>query len=197
MNQSRPLIVILFLMICGLNGLAQTNVVSVDMFGFLRGRKGISYERSFAKKFSARLSYENQRYSYGERNGQTVYEVSGQGVIPELRFYPFNGKKPAPLGFYLGTSFRYIGVTETYTPADIELSGTTFNYTIISGYKFNHDRLVFDLLAGYGSGQVSGLDEQKRSQIDPFFSEDTINDLKGNFRLEISFGLYFPKLSAD
>ncbi len=197
MNRPRQLILLLFLLICGLSGMAQTNVVSVDMFGLLHGRKGISYERSFKTKFSTRLSYENQRYSYGETNGQTVYQVRGEGVIPELRFYPFFNKKPAPLGFYFGPSLRYIRVTESYTPTNIKLSGTVFNYTIISGYKFNLDRLVFDLLAGYGSGQVSGLDGKRRSKIDPFYSDDTIDDLKGNFRFEISMGFYFPKLSSE
>ena len=197
MKQFGQLSLFLFLFFCGLHSSAQTNVVSVDIFGLLRDRKGISYERSFRNKFSARLSYENQRYSYGERNGQTVYEVRGKGVIPEFRFYPFNSKKPAPLGFYFGSSFRYICVTETYSPANVELTGNVFNYTIISGYKFNFDRVVIDLLAGYGSGQVRGFDDPKRSQIDPFYSDNTIDNLKGNFRLEISFGFYLPKLSTD
>lgn len=197
MKQLRRLSLSLLLFFCGFYSPAQTNVVSVDIFGLLlQDRKSISYERSFRSKFSVRLSYENQKYIKGAENGQTVYEVRGKGVIAEFRFYPSYSKKSAPLGFYLGSSFRNIGVTETYSPASMEFTGNVFNYTIISGYKFNFDRAIIEVLAGYGSGQVRGLDDPRRSQIAPF-TDNTIDQLKANFRFEISLGFYFPKLSTD
>jgi hypothetical protein len=188
---------LLFFSLIAFPSVGQTNVISADIFGLRRERKNISFERSFKDKFSIRLAYENQRYSNGETNGQTVYEVNGIGFIPEFRYYPFNAKKPAPLGFFAGSSFRYIKATEKFIPLNIKSEGTVLNYTFISGYKFNLSRFTSEILAGYGSGIVNGLDDASRSQIDPFFSDNTVSELKGNLRIEISLGFYFPKLKGE
>jgi len=173
---------------------AQTNVIKIDMFGMLAmNRKNISIERTFKNKFSARLSYEHQEYATGERNDQQVYELTGKGVIPEFRYYPFTKNKPAPFGFYIGSSFRYISVNEQYYPTEVDLSGNVFNYTFISGYSTHAERIVFDFLVGYGSGKVSGLDEDKRNEIDDFFADDKLDMLKANLRIEVSIGFYFPE----
>jgi len=192
-NRFRP-IVTLFLLFLTTSTFAQINVLKTDLFGFLRGRKNFTYERSFFDKFSGAITYDNQVFSTGEQNGQNIYELVGKGFLLEARYYPLNNRKLAPFGFFIGTSYRNMNVVESYTPNNIRVEGKVHNYTLISGYKFTFERVAFEVLGGYGVGDSSDFDKEERQNIDPFFADDKIAILESGIRIEVSFGIYFPKL---
>lgn len=171
---------------------AQYNAFKLDAFGALRSRLGISYERSVGRHFSALLTFERARYATGQTNQQEVYKLSGYGFIPEVRYYPFTGNKPAPLGLFVGGAFRYAPLKEAYVPAGVQVTGRVMNAGLNAGYKFNHQQALIEVLAGYGAGQLGGFDPGKRQQIDPFFAETPLAGMKDFFRFEISVGLVFP-----
>jgi hypothetical protein len=176
---------------------AQYTAFKLDGFGALQGRLGLSAERSFGRHFSALLTFESARYATGERNQQEVYKLSGYGFIPEVRYYPFTGNKPAPLGWFVGGAFRYASLKEAYAPAGVQLTGRVINAGLNAGYKFNHQQALIEVLTGYGAGQLSGLDPVRRQQIDPFFAGSTLAGMKDFFRFEISVGLVFPQVQPN
>lgn len=180
----------LFLLLVVSSGFAQTTVVKTDVYGLfsVTSRKSIAVERSLGKKFSISLAAEHQNFANGDANGQEVYLTTVTGLIPEVRFYPIQKRFDAPFGMFVGTAFRIGRFNESYNPAGVEVKGNILNYGLIGGYKYSFDRLSFEVLTGYGLGSTSGFNASERDQIDPFFSDDTLELMKSNFRFEISVG---------
>ncbi len=176
---------------------SQYNVLKVDALGYIRDRVYLGYERTFFKKASVGLAYENNTYTQDELSGGGEYMMRTQGVIPEFRYYPFHKRRAAPLGFFAGAAFRYAKVSETYTPNNTELKGDLINYGLISGYKFRYRSFITEFLLGYGSGTLNDefLAADRRAFRD-YSDQDSIDELLRNLRMEISLGFVFPKINT-
>ena len=175
---------------------SQYNVVKVDALGLVRDRLYVGFERSFLKQFSVGVAYEKNVYG-AESVSAGEYELSSQGFIPEVRYYPFHKRRTAPLGFFVGPAFRYAKLTEEYTPGKTEIDGSVFNYGLVSGYKFRYKFLVGEALLGYGSGKIS--DEfmtASRAGFSSVSDPENFDDIKRNIRLEIAVGVIFPKVKT-
>ena len=183
----------LLVLITTTSGLAQYNVVKVDALGYIRNRVFIGYERTFFKKASVGIAYENNEY---DAEGSD-YELRTKGFIPELRYYPFHKRRTAPLGFFVGTAFRFSTVTETYEPSSREIKGKVINYGLISGYKFRYKMLMSELLLGYGGGTIEeSFLKADRASFQSLSDPENFDEIKSNLRMALTVGIIFPKIKT-
>jgi hypothetical protein len=176
-----------------------------------------SVEVSLSKRFSAQVTFEkgdyNKTFTQLDNDPRVlVYHTYGWGIMPEVRYYPFVGIKPAPLGFFVGLHYRYRSLTEKYTGEDyffskpyggysktyanITTTGKASNFGIDFGYKYNINVVTLELLAGFGAATGQWQTPNEREHINP----DVKNDLSGlpnSFRLEVSLGFVLPKVKLD
>lgn len=133
---------------------AQYNVVKVDGLSLLFPNPRVfrpSYERSVGRHFSFLATFETGRYDLGEAsagggmNMITVYEVTGWGIMPEVRYYPFTGgRKVAPVGFFIGLHYRYKFLKEDYNEYGIHVTsrGHSHDLGVNAGYKLRAGRFI-------------------------------------------------------
>ena len=112
-------LLIISLLITQLDITAQKNVIKTDLFGDLftsliakMPMPKISYERALNKFISAQVSFEYGIYEKGDSHTDLGYleskdENKGYGIMPEIKFYPFNVNKSAPMGFFISVHYRY------------------------------------------------------------------------------------------
>lgn len=179
---------------------AQNNVIKTDLLRPLRGQYFLGYERRLTSLISVSLGVESGRYASASINGFTDYKLSGFGIIPEVRCYPFNKRRGAPLGFFTGIALRYASFNEVYYPVPFSTSarhtneGNVFNYGVDAGYKFRVRRVAIEILGGLGGGVLSGFDELKSSRI-PY--SHLHEDEKHFYRVELSVGYLFPAFRSS
>lgn len=173
---------------------SQYNVVRADVFGLLSNLPvvRIAYERSLTKAFSVGLGFEAGKYastSTGSLGGPMIetYKVTGWGLVPEIRFYPFNSYKPAPAGFFIGSHYRFRSLKES---SDIlqgkEIPrGTAYNFGVNAGYKIRISQFIMDIVLGYGP---SGGKWRNGS------GEYTFDHFEDRMKIEFSLGFVFPKM---
>lgn len=172
---------------------SQYNVVKVDALGYIRDRLFIGYERTFFKKTSIGIAYENNKYD----SEGSEYVLKTRGFIPELRYYPYHKRRTAPLGFFVGTAFRFSTVSEAYAPKDVEIRGNVFNYGLITGYKVRYKMLISELLLGYGGGMIEdSFLAANRSSFQNISDPENFDEIKSNLRLALSVGIVFPRITS-
>ena len=224
------IVIILISIVCCLsNVFSQTNVFKVDFsyIGFAMidevtqpdnfissSNKALvfrpSFERSFGKNFSALITFEYGKYESGEirhintstnvSQVEEVYTVKGWGIMPEIRYYITSKRRAAPVGFFIGSHYRYRQVTEKFSNSK-EINDTTIsNDGRISdvgfnlGYKFLFSgRIGLDFLVGYGYSSGKWVTETNRDKIDSFFAKQ-MDGFENRFRLELSLAYFFPKI---
>jgi hypothetical protein len=132
----------------------------------------IMYERALMSKMSVCVTMETGLYFYSSHTIINVnrtskleeMQQSGYSIMPELRFYPFTTKFPAPRGFFLGAFARYYVITESYVSKteSIENHGSALGGGINLGYKFSMNQAFFEPLIGYGFGSAQGIGKDVR-----------------------------------
>jgi hypothetical protein len=180
--------------------IAQSNIIKTDLIRPLRGQYFLGYERKLTSLISVSFGMEAGDYASTSINGFTDYKLSGFGIIPEVRCYPLNKRRGAPLGFFTGIAFRYAFFNETYYPypfsgpARSTNEGNVFNYGIDAGYKFRIGRVGIEVLGGLGGGVFSGFDEFKSSSMPYSYLHE---DEKHFYRVELSVGYLFPSFKSS
>lgn len=174
------------------NADAQTHVIKSDLVRPVTGLFSLAYERRLNDLFSIQLAADAGRYQEGSKFFDKDYQLRGFSFIPEVRMYPFQGSRKAPLGVFVGAAFRYAFMKEDlYDPfASVSLknSGHIYNYGLELGYKYQIQKLVLEVLGGFGSGRT------RKFQPLPY-QLWTYHDLRNEetefYRLELSFGFIF------
>lgn len=128
------------------------------------------------------------------------YRITGWGVIPEIRYYPFN-KKPLPQGFLVGL---YCGLTflkekyrgdpgrQGYTQS-VQTKGFMLNPGISVGYKFFLGKHFFlEPLVGFALTHISWNTPNDRNRIPESYKN--INHLPGFYRAELNLGIVISEL---
>jgi hypothetical protein len=197
---------------------SQYLTTKIDLFGLLSPKLRVirpSVEFAFSKHFSAGIVYENGKYNYGTFESthvpeREVYNITGWGIMPELRYYPFTRKRSAPFGFFIGTHFRYRQLVEKYTGIDVlanpgssvqyiytnfNTKATAYNYGVHFGYKANIHIFSFETLLGFGGAKGQWETPNDRDHLDETFRTD-LSDFGQSLRLEISLGITLPKVKA-
>lgn len=193
---------VLLLLYCGFCSIsaAQNNVIKTDLIRPLRSQYSLAYERKLGSFLSVQLGVEAGDYATTSLNGFTDYTLSGFGVIPEVRWYPFNKRRGAPLGFFTGIAFRYASFKEEYYADPFSGAfkdtneGNVFNYGIDAGYKFRARRIAIEILGGLSGGTLSNFDEVKSARI-PY--SHLHEDEKHFYRIELSVGYLFPSFKSS
>jgi hypothetical protein len=185
---------------------SQKNVLKLDLFGtFVTSittkmpMPRLSYERTFKDKFSWQLAMECGKYDRiesGSMSYQTaeVYNVTGWGIMPEFRYYPFTQNKTAPMGWFVSTHYRYFSLLEHYFegPFNIKTKGNVNNFGLNIGFKHGNNIVVGEYLLGLGLSSGKWNDSNDRAQIP---STIDVEDLRNfaTFRFEINLGIRFPQ----
>jgi hypothetical protein len=186
-------------------------VAKIDLIGIAQQEVRmlrLSIESTVSPHFTAALYYENGKYQAGfissspNVNDKEIYTLSGWGIAPEARYYPFIKGKPAPAGFFTGLYFRYRSLNEVYdgepngsngsnTKIQTNTDAKAYNDGVILGYKFTWDVLVFEILGGYGPAWGTWETPNDRAQI-PTFHRADLGSSDNKYRAEVNFGLIFP-----
>ncbi len=173
----------------------------------------LSIESTISPHFTAVLYYENGKYQAGYTSNNTnlydkeIYTLSGWGIVPEARYYPFIKGKPAPAGFFTGLYFRYRSLNEVYNGEPNGSNGSNkkvhtdtdakaYNDGVLIGYKLLVDVLVLEILAGYGSAWGTWETPNDRTLI-PTFNRADLGSSDNAYRVEINFGLIFPPMKKS
>jgi len=158
----------------------------------------ISYERAITQRLTFVMGIEKGKYFTGFSDGLWTYRednnVKGWGIMPELRFYPFATYKQAPLGFFMGTHYRFRWLTERYFPNSNHFmaEAKAYNYGLNIGYKLNVDYLTFDFLVGIGkSGGTWKTVYEEYYEPGDFEGKD-LSGLKNYSRIEVTIGFLIP-----
>jgi len=168
-----------------------------------------SLEVNVLKNITAGLYFEKAKYANGTEStgfggsGKEIYKLTGWGIMPEVRFYPFTKKRTAPYGFFGGLYIRYRKLTERFDGVPdnsgfgnhkihIETSATAFNNGIAIGYKFIYDVLLAEATVGYGAAWGTWENPDERKEIPKFYKTE-LSGFENALRFEISVGLVFPK----
>ncbi len=167
---------------------AQHNVIGIGTNAFSLVPR-VTFERSFFNTASAIIGIEGGKYSSSSAGTTSSMEeyrnIKGFGLMPEIRYYPLSGNRPAPLGLFIGTHFRYRWLKETYIHDSFDevARAKVYDYGFNFGYKFNSDMLSIDFLVGIG----------KPSGTDNFLGSDEL-DFTNSVRLELNIGFIFPEI---
>ena len=171
---------------------AQTHVLKSDLVRPIRGLFSIGYERRLNDLFSVQLGVDGGRYQEGSKFFDKDYKLKGFSFIPEFRVYPFQGSRKAPLGVFIGGAFRYAFMKEEmYDPfASVSRtnSGHIYNYGLELGYKYQIQKLVLEVLGGFGGGRVRNF-QPLPYQL--WVYQEIRNEETEFYRLELSFGFIF------
>lgn len=173
---------------------SQYSVGKLDAFGLVTNLPilRLAYERSFTKTVSLGIGFETGKYassSTGSITGPMVerYKVTGWGLVPEVRIYPFNAYKPAPIGFFIGSHFRYRSLKEV---GDLpggakEAKAYAFNFGFNTGYKIRISQFIMDIVLGYGPSGGAWRGNKGSYSFKHF--EDKM-------KIEFSVGFVFPEI---
>jgi len=178
---------------------AQYNVLKADLLGPLRGKYGVAFERSFSPKWSARILAEFGTYGRSSFTPDDEYKISGNGIIPELRFFPVSPRKGAPAGLFIAAAFRSLRFRETYWDETqgvffpIVSKGQMTNVGIDVGYQFTYRHFCAEILMGAGTGTMKKNDDIAASSM-PYLSGNVLNDERKFYRAEILIGYMFPAM---
>jgi hypothetical protein len=171
---------------------AQTHVIKSDLVRPIRGLFSIAYERKLNDLLSVQLCVDGGRYQEGSIFFDKDYQLRGFSFIPEVRMYPFQGSRKAPLGVFIGGAFRYAFMKEEmYDPfASVSRtnSGHIYNYGLELGYKYQIQKLVLEVLGGFGSGRIRNF-QPLPYQL--WVYQEVRNEEIEFYRLELSFGFIF------
>jgi hypothetical protein len=168
----------------------QYNVVKLDAVGFINPElvmlRGV-YERSLTKTISVGLGLERGKLLIGYDSRYGERSVSAFGITPEVRVYPFNYYKPAPLGFFIGSHLRYRRITEdNYNSFGHYIAkANSFQVGVHTGYKVRMSQFVAEFLFGRAFGGGNWTSETK--------GDYSFDDFMEQYRIEISLGFIFPK----
>jgi hypothetical protein len=161
-------------------------------------------ERSVGRHFSLGLQFDWSGWhrsvitNFGSPNAYESYRISSMGISPEARYYPFTGRKPAPLGFFVAGAVRLSRYKETFRPepnTQGTINGNVFNAGVSTGYTFSiRQRVLFELLAGYGVGTRFGYDKAEHARLDRYQYSEEEARLDNFLRLQFSVGYVFPRV---
>lgn len=179
----------------------QYSILKLNVAGLASNKLSIAYEQTLFKKISAQVTYQSGIFG---RQGQTFsggeYKVTGHGIVPEIRFYPFKGEKGLPAGsFFVGMDFRYLRFNEQYigqnqNPIAYVNLGTLYNYGVEAGYKHSYKRLWVELLIGYGNGKVTNDYNSNSNLIPANYTQNFFLKNENRFmRWELSVGFIISK----
>ncbi|MBS1506105.1 MAG: DUF3575 domain-containing protein [Bacteroidetes bacterium] len=179
----------------------QYSILKLNVAGLASNKLSIAYERTIFKKVSAQVTYQSGVFG---RQGQTFsggeYKVTGHGIIPEVRFYPFKGEKGMPAGsLFVGIDFRYLRFNEQYiyqnqNPVAFVNLGTLYNYGVEAGYKHSYKRLWVEMLVGYGFGKVTNDYSSNSNLIPTNYTQNFFLKNENRFmRWELSVGFIISK----
>ena len=171
---------------------AQNHVIKSDLIRPVSGLFSLAYERRVNDLFSVQLGADIGRYQEGSKFFDKDYQLRGFSFIPEIRMYPFQASRKAPLGVFVGAAFRYAFMKEDmYDPfASVSLknSGHIYNYGLELGYKYQIQKLVLEVLGGFGGGQTRNF-QPLPQQL--WVYHELRNEETEFYRLELSFGFIF------
>lgn len=171
---------------------AQYNVIGVDLAGSLRGKYSLTIERSFSDKITGRILIESGVYKKMSPTPNDKYRMTGFGVIPEVRYYLFSGKRIAPKGLFAGAAVRYARFEESYN--QISQNGNIINAGLDLGYKFIYKHFSVEALFGANVGRISTGDKFAEASV-PMFYAAVKDDEKKFLRGEILIGYVFPVIA--
>jgi hypothetical protein len=174
----------------------QYSILKFNVAALASNKLSIAYERTISKKVSAQVMYQSGVFGH---QGQTFtggeYKVTGHGIVPEIRYYPFRGDKGLPAGsLFFGMDFRYLRFNEQYRDqnqnaiAYVNL-GTLYNYGVEAGYKHSYKRLWVEMLFGYGFGTVTNDYKYNSTLIPNNYTQNFFLRNENKFlRFEFSIG---------
>ena len=172
---------------------AQKNIIKVDLYGttimaFSRlWQPRVSYERVLSKDFSIQLTIEKGKYTYID-GATKIYDITGYGIMPEVKFYPFIQKKQAPLGLFFSLDYRYFYFEEHHykKPYEFTNHGNAHNLGFNVGFKHGSG-FSLEYVAGLGMlfGNWNYLAQKEFVPADELHSLDPQLTL----RLEVNVGI--------
>lgn len=187
--------------------------INLDFASAFGGVFNIGYERAFSKSHSFGLRAQIGNYIVGTAgsasNQEWTYLVGGYGLVPEFKYYPFNRRVQAPIGFFIGMHSRFRMITEKYREVMNNGGNIFVSDTIISNSAFVGDvginggfsipflpNISSDFLIGYGYTFGGFNNAVDRDKIDSFYRYD-IDDWVYRVRIEISISVVFPQIRIN
>lgn len=162
------------LLLISTQGIAQhTGALKAHVFQSVQGLYTVAYEQAISERWSVDFSVHTGHYIDSRPTRPEHHEVTGTGAVTQLRYFPFNKKRDAPLGFFAYGALRYADIQERYrnssTAYDQHVDGKLFNLGFGAGYKLAYRRVGVEAFIGWGLGEVRRDDPAYRSKIPAFF----------------------------
>jgi hypothetical protein len=172
--------------------LAQTHILKTDLIRPVRGLVSLAYERKINGLITWQFAIDRGTYQKETVYYHEDYKLKGFSFTPEFRIFPIYKRDEAPMGIFVGAAIRYAFLREriydSVYGAYRSNRGNILNYGIEAGYKFNANKLIIEVLGGFGGGQVMNFESMPNSL---WIFHDIRKDEAKFYRLELAIGYMF------